>query len=607
MNTSPFELPLSFRVWSSRYRWNGSGGEGDDDIHGTWRRVATALASVERSDKSQWAERFFQLLCDFRFLPGGRILAGAGTTLPVTLFNCYVGDRPNGSLDRLLSCLDDLSRVSIGGGGVGTDFSYVPPHLAAMEAQADLLAGPLPMLPLWDAMCATVNATRTRRGALMATLRCDHPDVEAFIAAKHRAGDLSRCTLSLGISDAFMAAVEADRDWRLVIRSDQEEDDSEFTQAVNWPDRDDDGRPCRTWRRIRARHLWHAILRRNHARSEPGLLFTDTIRRLNPLSYAEEICATNPCGEVPLPKYGACDLGSLNLTRFVLAPFSPSARFDLESLLACIPDAVRLLDNVYECSAFPTPRYADGARASRRIGLGITGLADTLIMLGMRYDSHEARAFADDMMHAVCVAAYTASVSLAKEKGAFPQFSAHDHLHGEFISRLPADLRRGIATHGLRNSHLLAIAPTGSISLLANGISGGIEPLIAHEVQRMVRLQPAHSESFNIQSYSVRRYRQQFGADAKLPDYFVTAADIAPQHQIDMQAVLQRHVDNAIAKTVRLPTHCSFAQYDELLRSAHAQGLKGLCTHRVGSEVGAVATAVAETSATACNAKSDSG
>jgi ribonucleoside-diphosphate reductase alpha chain len=572
MPRDPFENALARRVWASRYRWDGA--DGDDDVRDTWRRVARALASVETQARDGWTERFHALLADFRFLPGGRILAGAGTRRPVTLFNCFVGAAPDGSLEGLLECLQETARISLAGGGVGTDFSSVPGHDAALRDGAALLGGPLPLLPLWDALCATLGAGRTRRGAMMGTLRCDHPDIEAFITAKKLPGDLPRFTLSVLASDEFMDAARAGRDWPLLFPPDAGE--------PGVPD------PGRVWRRIPARALWQAILQRNHDRSEPGLLFIDTIRRLNPLAYAEQISAVNPCSEVPLPSHGACDLGSFNLTRFVRAPFSAAATFDRDALLADVPAAVRLLDNVYERSMFPTPRQAQVARASRRIGLGITGLADTLILLGMRYDTIQARRFAGELMRELCIAAYRASVDLAREKGAFPQFQAGEHLRGEFVSRLPADLREDIARYGLRNSHLLAIAPAGSISLLANGVSSGLEPLPALRLQRRVRLDPQCVEAVSVESYALTRYRRRFGPDAPLPASFVDAGQIAPEDQLEMQAALQQHVDNAIAKTVTVPADCSLARYDALLRHAHAIGLKGCTTYRPGCEVGAV-------------------
>lgn len=582
----PLRTPLARGVWKSRYRWTGPGGAGERDIRATWRRVAGALAAVESRDRDAWTRRFTALLEDFRFLPGGRVLAGAGTTLPVTLFNCFVGARPDGSRVTLLHCMDEVARLTLAGGGVGTDFSDVPPAAAAVAAGCELRGGPLPLLALWNALCVALSAGRVRHGALMATLRCDHPDLEAFVAAKRHAGDLRSFTLSVLVGDAFLEALERGRDWPLVFPGASGGDGRAPDRS--WPGFGAAPRPCRTWRMPPASALWQAILGCAIERSEPGLLFIDTIRRLNPLAYAEDITAVNPCGEVPLPVYGACDLGSFNLTRFVHRPFTPEAHFDLPALLGLVPDAVRLLDNVYDLSAFPTQRHAETARGSRRIGLGITGLADTLVLLGLRYDSVEARHFAGKVMRGMCVAAYRASVALAREKGAFPMFAGGEHLRGEFVARLPDDVRAGLARDGLRNSHLLAIAPTGSISLLANGVSSGLEPLPALHVQRSVRLVPHEVRAFSLESYALTLFRDLFGAQAPLPDGFVDAGRVSPGDQLRMQAELQRHVDNAIAKTVTVPPGYSVDELDGLFRHAHALGLKGCTIYRPGSAAGAV-------------------
>lgn len=544
---APFDTDIAARVWASRYRWQPARGRPEPDIRASWRRVAAALASVEPHDRDAWAQRFEAVLEDFRFLPGGRILAGAGTGRPDTLFNCFVGPAPDARMDRLAQCLDSTARTLFAGGGIGADFSGVPPAAWAGGLDAVTLGGPAALLPVWDALCAAIGAGRVRRGAMMATLACDHPDLGAFIAAKDAPGALPRFTLSVLASDAWLAdrGVDAQRDWH----------------------------------RLLARMLDHA---------EPGLVFIDTVRRLNPLAYAEHIEATNPCGEVPLPRHGACDLGSLNLTRFVRDPFGPAATLDLAGLLACVPLAVRMLDNVYDLSPFPTAAQRDTACSSRRLGLGFTGLADALAMLGLDYRQAPARALAGRVMHRLCVAAYAASTALAREKGAFPCFDAGAHLRGEFVARLPQALRRRIARQGLRNSHLLAIAPAGSISLLANGISSGIEPLPALSLRRTLRLRADCTEQVHLQSHALALFRRRFGPDAVLPRALVTAAQVPPIAQVRMQAAVQRHVDNAIAKTITLPGDATAADLDLTLRQAHALGLKGCTAYRPGSHAGAV-------------------
>lgn len=325
---------------------------------------------VEAHDREAWTNRFLALLQVFRFLPGGRVLAGAGTTRPVTLFNGFVGRRPDADKHTLAACLEELTDLALAGGGVGTDFSNVPPSAVARARHADLRGGPLPLLELWNALSTALSEGRIRHGALMATLRFDHLDIDAFVQAKQRAGALPHFTLSLLVTDAFMTTTEQARQWPLVF-PDTEGDPA---LARSWPGFGGAPRAHRAWRREPAKSLWRAILENNLEGAEPGLLFIDTIRRMNPLAHAEEIVAVNPCGEVPLPEHGACDQGWFNLTRFVRDAFFPRARLDLKAMLAMVPDAVRLLDNVHDASAFPSKTHADTARAARRIGLGITGL-----------------------------------------------------------------------------------------------------------------------------------------------------------------------------------------------------------------------------------------
>ncbi|SFN47526.1 adenosylcobalamin-dependent ribonucleoside-diphosphate reductase [Dokdonella immobilis] len=583
----PIRTALAHRIWTSRYRRHDADGRPEADVRASWRRVAHALASVEKRDQDATALRFNDLMSDFRFLPGGRVLAGASAASTAVLFNCFVGARPDGSLQGMLDSIDEAARITLAGGGVGIDFSGVPPHAAALETGADLRGGPLPLLPLWDALCAALSAGRFRHGAMMGTLRCDHPDLPAFLDARKGGVDLAQFTLSVLVDDAFMHAVRHASDWPLVFPT-SEGDVGDSHLARSWPAFDGPRRACRRWGQVSAAGLWQRIAQCSFERSEPGLLFIDTIRRLNPLAYAEEIAAVNPCSEVPLPAHGACDLGSFNLTRFVHDPFTAQARFDREALLAGVADAVRLLDNVYELSAFPTPRHAEVARASRRIGLGITGLADTLVLLGLRYDSEPARRFAGDLMRELCIAAYRASVALAREKGAFPAFDGNAHVRGEFVARLPDDLRADIARHGLRNSHLLAIAPAGSISLLANGVSSGLEPLPALRLQRNVRLAPQTVETVAVESHALTCFRALFGANAPLPAAFVDVRQIAPEDQIRMQAVLQQHVDNAIAKTVTIPVDFPPQRHEALFRLAHSLGLKGCTTYRAVAAAGHV-------------------
>jgi ribonucleoside-diphosphate reductase alpha chain len=435
-------------------------------------------------------------------------------------------------------------------------------------------------------MCEAVLCTGARRGAIMATLRCDHPDIDAFVSAKNAPGKLRHFNLSVQVTDAFMSAVQADTDWPLVFPAAALEGDGE-TVLRDWP-----GEavpvPCRVINRVRARLLWESILRSAYDTAEPGVLFIDRINRLNNLWYRERIAATNPCGEVPLPPYGACDLGSINLTQFVIAPFTREARLDLGRLQGTARVATRFLDNVIEASRFPLAAQAEVARATRRIGLGITGLADAFVMLGIRYGSERSVACAATAMRYICHAAYQASIGLAREKGPFPEFERDQFLAGPFIRALPEELRTAIAQSGIRNSHLMAIAPTGSISLLAGNVSSGIEPIFAPAYCRTVRTEDGGPVEFRLEDYALRRWRETRSGGTDLPDAFVAASGVSPAAQIDMQSALQTYVDNAISKTVSVPREIAFEEVRRIYELAYEKGLKGCTTFRPTPLRGAV-------------------
>jgi ribonucleoside-diphosphate reductase alpha chain len=421
---------------------------------------------------------------------------------------------------------------------------------------------------------------------MMATLRCDHPDIEEFVAAKRQPGRLRRFNLSVLVTDAFMTAVRGGAEWPLVFPAAAFEGkgdaiDREWSNAHGPV-------PCRVIRRIPARQLWNAILRATYDYAEPGLLFIDRINRLNNLRYHEQISATNPCGEIPLPAYGACDLGSINLTRFVLSPFTPEARIDVGAVLETARTAVRLLDNVIDVSRFPLPQQRDNARGCRRIGLGITGLADAFVMLGLTYGEDRALSLARDLMRLICHAAYRTSITLAHEKASFPFFERDRYLEGDFVRQLPEDIRDGIAQHGIRNSHLIAIAPTGTISLLAGNVSSGLEPIFAASYSRKVLGADGNPIEFELTDYALQLWRQMTGATAGLPDRFVTAAGLPVRAHLDTQAALQPSVDNSISKTVNVPENCSFDEFSRIYDLAYDQGLKGCTTFRPNPITGTV-------------------
>ncbi|MHB1143454.1 MAG: adenosylcobalamin-dependent ribonucleoside-diphosphate reductase [Thiobacillus sp.] len=556
MTNDPFSMDISRHIWETRYR-----AAGEADIRASWRRVAQAVAQAEGGECAQWAPRFYALLDGFRFLPGGRILAGAGTGHRVTLFNCFVMGEIADDLEHIFEALKEGALTMQHGGGVGYDFSTLRPAGMVAQATGSIASGPVSFMHIWDAMCATMLSTGARRGAMMATLRCDHPDIETFVDAKRDPAVLRHFNLSVLVSDAFMAAVADDADWPLVFPG------------------------LADVRTVKARDLWQRILRAAYDTAEPGVLFVDTINRDNTLAGQEKLSATNPCGEIPLPPYGACDLGSLNLTAFVTSPYAADARLDLDALADSARTAVRFLDNVIDVSRYPLPAQASEAKRKRRIGLGITGLADALVLLGLGYDSEAARALAAAAMQTLRDAAYRASIELAREKGAFPAFDADAFLASGFASRLPPDLRDAIAVHGIRNSHLLAIAPAGTISLLANNLSSGIEPVFAAEAERRVLGTDGRYRLHRVVDYACQLWQRQ---GEGLPPAFVEAQQIDPLAHLQMQAALQPFVDNAISKTINVAADIAFERFADLYRQAHALGLKGCTVFRPNPVTGAI-------------------
>jgi ribonucleoside-diphosphate reductase alpha chain len=573
-------MDISRHIWETRYR-----AAGEPDIRASWRRVALALAQAEADARDAWAERFYALLDDFRFLPGGRILAGAGTGHRVTLFNCFVMGNVADDLEHIFEALKEGALTMQHGGGVGYDFSTLRPAGVVAQATGTIASGPVSFMHIWDAMCATMLSTGARRGAMMATLRCDHPDIETFVDAKRDPAVLRHFNLSVQVSDAFMQAVASDADWALVFPVHDGEPGAAAAVRRRWTGAAA-AVPCRVVRTVKARALWQRILRAAYDTAEPGVLFVDTINRDNTLARQETLTATNPCGEIPLPPYGACDLGSLNLAAFVAAPFAADARLDLDALAGAARLAVRFLDNVIDVSRYPLPAQADEAKRKRRVGLGITGLADALVLLGLAYDSEAARQLAARAMQTVRDAAYRASVELAREKGAFPALHREAFLESGFASRLPADIRDAIAVHGIRNSHLLAIAPAGTISLLANNCSSGIEPIFAAEAERRVLQADGAYRTHSVLDHAWQLWRRR--GETGAPPAFVVAQALDPRAHLSMQAALQPFVDNAISKTINVAADIPFERFEDLYRQAHTLGLKGCTVFRPNLVTGAI-------------------
>ena len=555
--------PISRQIWDAKYRLKDvDGTPADLTIEDSWRRVARALAAVE-AEPSQWEQPFYEALQDFRFLPAGRILSGAGTDRRVTLFNCFVmGD----IADDLGSIFDHLREAALTmqqGGGIGYDFSPLRPKGAPVRGVGADASGPLSFMDVWDAMCRTIMSAGARRGAMMATMRCEHPDIEDFIAAKRQAGRLRNFNLSVLATDPFMAAVDADGDWPLVF----------------------DGK---TYKTLRARALFDAITRATYDYAEPGVIFIDRINARNNLAYCETIHSTNPCGEQPLPPYGACLLGSINLARLVRSPFTPDAHLDQEELASLVTVAIRMLDNTIEASGFPLEQQRQEAITKRRIGLGMTGLADALMMVGLRYGSLEAAERAGEWAQQISRAAYLTSARLAAEKGAFPLFDRDAYLAGETVRELDADVRDLIAEHGIRNALLTSVAPTGTISLVADNVSSGVEPVFALAYTRKVTQPDGSKVEEEVSDYALRRFRALRGESTPLPAYFVTAQDLTPAEHVRMQAAVQRHVDSAISKTVNVPADISFEAFQAVYLDAYRSGCKGCTTYRPNAITGSV-------------------
>jgi len=574
----------SMHIWKSKYRYGYGGPDQEQAIGDTWKRVAGAVAAIERQP-AEWQRAFFDILSDYRFLPGGRILAGAGTAEHVTLFNCFVMGPIRDSLEGILGSLKEAAITMQQGGGIGCDFSGIRPAGLPARRSGTVASGPVSFMRLWDTLCDTLMGTSARRGAMMATLRCDHPDIEAFIDAKRSKHALSNFNLSVLITDEFMTAVASDAIWNLRFSAPKmiDKDNRPKRRSGN----DASGRRI-FHRQVSAKTLWQHIVAAAHSTGEPGVLFIDTVNRENNLYYCEEISATNPCGEIPLPSYGACNLGSLNLAAFVRRPFSNSAQLDTFALEETAHVAVRFLDDVIDISRFPLEAQAQQATGTRRIGLGITGLADMLVMLGLRYDSDAGRSAAADVMRNIRDVAYASSVELAKEKGAFPLLDKKKYLESAFVRRLPKTLQAGIAESGIRNSHLLAIAPAGTISLLAGNVSSGIEPIYAYEVEREIGDRSFKSQKFLLWDFAYKLWLDSAHAKTELPDFFALADSLPAQAHLQMQSKLQQFVDNAISKTVNLPQKATVHDVAEIYASAHRLGAKGCTVFRSGLERGQV-------------------
>ncbi|THD73273.1 adenosylcobalamin-dependent ribonucleoside-diphosphate reductase [Thalassobius vesicularis] len=557
-----FAAPISEQIWDMKYRLKEADGTPvDRTVEDTWRRIARSLAQVEK-EPEVWEAKFFSALEDFKYLPAGRITAGAGTGRKVTLFNCFVMGTIPDSMGGIFDMLKEAALTMQQGGGIGYDFSTIRPKGAPVAGVAADASGPLSFMDVWDAMCRTIMSAGSRRGAMMATMRCDHPDIEQFITAKSDSARLRMFNLSVLVTDPFMEAVKADGPWDLQYGG-------------------------KIYHTLQARDLWNKIMKSTYDFAEPGVIFIDRINKANNLSYVETIAATNPCGEQPLPPYGACLLGSINLARLVKNPFDKDAGIDMAALDDLVRTAVRMMDNVVDASNFPLPQQAEEAQNKRRIGLGVTGLADALLMVGLEYGTDAAAAKAEEWLKLIARASYLASVDLAKEKGAFPLFDAEKYLASGNMIQMDDDVREAIRSHGIRNALLTSIAPTGTISLYAGNVSSGIEPVFAYAYTRKVLQKDGSRTEEEVVDYAVQMWRDKFG-DAPLPGYFVNAQTLAPLAHVKMQAAAQKWVDSSISKTINCPEDISFEAFKDVYMSAFESGCKGCTTYRPNDVTGSV-------------------
>lgn len=562
-----FDSPLAGEIWSKKYRFRPNDGGGDATVEATWDRVATALAEAEPAKlRSRWRARFREALADYRFLPAGRILAGAGTGRSVTLFNCFVMGTVPDDLAGIFEHVREAAVTMQQGGGVGMDFSTVRPFGALVKGVGAEASGPLSFMDVWDSMCRTIMSAGQRRGAMMGCLRIDHPDIEAFIDAKRDAVRFRNFNLSVLVTDDFMTALDADADWPLVFGGEVQ-------------------------RTVRAVDLWDRLMRATYDAAEPGVIFIDRVNAANNLAHCEVISASNPCGEQMLPPYGACLLGSINLARLVSSPFDPGAAMDEVELAALTRTAVRMLDNVIDVSRFPLAAQEEEARAKRRLGLGVTGLADALIFCGARYGEDQAVALTERWLSLIKREAYRASAELAAEKGAFPLYDP-SMLERPNLAALDLETRELIARNGLRNGCLTSIAPTGTTSLLAGNVSSGIEPVFAFAYTRKVLQPDGRKREESVEDYALVTWKRVMGAGSPLEsapgDAFVSAQTLTPEHHLRMQAAAQAHIDSSISKTINCPEDIAFDAFSDVYRRGYHLGCKGLTTYRPNAITGSV-------------------
>lgn len=559
--------PIAEEIWNDKYRFKKDGIPVDMSVADTWSRVATTL-SIDEDDKSYWRDRFYDVISDYRFMPAGRIIAGAGTGYNVTMYNCFVLGKIDDSMPGIFQALKESALTLQQGGGIGNDFSSLRPKGAVVDGVGALASGPLTFMDCWDTMCRTIMGGGTRRGAMMGTMRCDHPDIEAFVEAKRDPTRFRNFNLSVLVTDAFVEAARNHRPWKLVFAG-------------------------KVYKEIEARALWNKILQATYDCAEPGVIFIDRINQMNNLNYCEDISCCNPCAEQPLPAWGACLLGSLNLAVMVDNPFEETAQLNIDKVVDTVKVAVRMLDNVIDVSNYPLPQQEQEAKDKRRMGLGVTGLADALAMCRLRYGSDEAAAVVSDWMRVINETAYLTSSDLAIEKGSFPLFDADKYCYNLELRGMPSDLVSQVREYGIRNSHLTSIAPTGTISQFAGNVSSGVEPIFAFEYDRKRLLEDGSKKTSRLRDFAVDLYAKQNNFEGplgqyQLPDYFVPAHALTPSEHLKMLAAVQKHVDSSVSKTVNVPEDISFEDFKSVYDEAYNLGLKCCATYRPNDITGSI-------------------
>jgi len=587
-------------VWKEKYRFVGKDGNGEASKEDSFKRV---VEGVYKNDEQNVVEapRALDAMIRRHWVPAGRIQAGAGTGKRVTWINCFVSPTIEDSMrshDRVNAkgIMDSLKVAALTqqmGGGIGMDFSTLRPRGAVVRNVGSVSSGPLCFMDMWHAMCGTIKSSGSRRGAMMATLRIDHPDIIEFIEAKHVAGRLTNFNVSVMVTHAFMEALKNDEDWDLgffVPRADGDHVDIIKKKTERVPPE------WYVYQRLPARDLWDLILKSTYNYAEPGVIFIDRVNERNNLRYCEQIATTNPCGEQPLPPNGDCNLGAVNLAAMVQDPFGVSPQLDWEGLDEAVRVGVRFLDNVLDTTLYPTNEQKKEALSKRRIGLGITGLGNMLQQMKVRYGSEEARNLTEDVMKEISHIAYRASVDLAEERGPFPLFEVDQFLKSDFVQRLPTDIKEGIKEVGIRNGVLLTVAPTGTTSIYIGNVSSGCEPTYAWSYTRKMRMEDDSFQDFDVEDYGYLMYCRMFGKPNGhgLPEYMVTATELSVLEHLEMQGALQKHVDSSISKTINCPEEMDFEEFKQVYSHAWNLGLKGCTTYRPSGVRGAVLSVKSE-------------